>query len=277
MDNVHALRDTYRADVVILLAENSSYCGMAYLSATPSKAFAVVAWDCAVSNYSFGHEIGHLQGARHDLYVDSTPGYNHGDVDLGSRQRTVMAYNDQCAAGGIYCTRLPYWSSPGMFYPGTATKMGTTDRENNVRVLNGSAYSGCELRAPDGPADGPVDLPRGRGVDHGQRRRHDGTSGGTTPVTLSYDPNTPVTLTAPATIAAGFSLSNWSGCPSPSGTSCTVTMGANATVTANYDTAPSRRWTPISKLTIDEDAPRAKGCAERDHRGPGGQSQHAGR
>ncbi|NTV27825.1 MAG: hypothetical protein HGA93_03990, partial [Methanothrix sp.] len=47
--------------------------------------------DCAVGNYSFGHEIGHLQGARHDWYVDSTPGHNHGDVDLASRQVTKIA------------------------------------------------------------------------------------------------------------------------------------------------------------------------------------------
>lgn len=56
---------------------------------------------------------------------------------------------------------------------------------------------------------------------------------GTTPFSRTYLPAASVTLTAPA--SAGSNLfSSWSGCTSTSGTSCTVSMTAAKTVTANY-------------------------------------------
>jgi len=45
--------------------------------------------------------------------------------------------------------------------------------------------------------------------------------------------NTNITLTAPSTSGSG-NFGSWSGCNSSSGTSCTVTMSASKTVTANY-------------------------------------------
>ena len=52
--------------------------------ADASSAFAIVDYDCATGYYSFGHELGHLQGARHDPNNDptSTPfAYGHGYQD----------------------------------------------------------------------------------------------------------------------------------------------------------------------------------------------------
>ncbi|MGD0733332.1 MAG: right-handed parallel beta-helix repeat-containing protein [Terracidiphilus sp.] len=59
------------------------------------------------------------------------------------------------------------------------------------------------------------------------------TTTGATGFTLSYNPGTAVTLTAPNT-AAGNSFSSWNGCTTSSTVSCNVTMNANTTVTANY-------------------------------------------
>lgn len=56
---------------------------------------------------------------------------------------------------------------------------------------------------------------------------------GTTGFTRSYSAGAAVTLTAAAT-SGGNSFSSWAGCTSASGVSCSVTMNANATVTANY-------------------------------------------
>ena len=256
MDNVHTLRDTYSADVVVLLIDNPTSCGLAYISATAPSAFAVVAWDCAVSNYSFGHEIGHLQGARHDLYVDPIKtGYNHGDVDLTLRRRTVMAYNNQCDAYGVYCTRLPYWSNPDAFYPGSSRPMGSQTYENNVRKLNETAYAVANFR--------PLQLTvqstyPAAGVQITVSPADKGSaSSGTTPVTFAYNMNTSVTLTAQDPNDDGFSFLNWSGCLHPSGTSCTVLMDGsqNETVTANYATS---NYLPtlnaIANRTISEDA-----------------------
>src|SRR5439155_792472 len=62
-----------------------------------------------------------------------------------------------------------------------------------------------------------------------------GQGNGTTPFSRTYTTNTPVTLTAPTT-AGGNAFIGWLGCDSTSGTTCTVTMNTNKTVTANYVT-----------------------------------------
>ena len=72
IDNVHALRNTYQADVVSLITETpgSPYCGVAWLMAGNNPAFApnafsVVERSCMTGYYSFGHEIGHNMGLNH--------------------------------------------------------------------------------------------------------------------------------------------------------------------------------------------------------------------
>ena len=122
MDNVHTLRNQSKADVCVLLIDNSQFCGLAAaILAKPDTAFAVVHYDCAVGNLSFAHEIGHLQGARHDLGVDPTidPAYpwNHGYLIPGTDGRTVMAYP---AASNP--NRIPNWSNPDVKYKGVPTE-----------------------------------------------------------------------------------------------------------------------------------------------------------
>src|ERR1700738_3333099 len=57
MDEVHDLRNTYRADVCVLLIDNDAYCGTASaILATESDAFVVVHYTCATGYYSFAHE-----------------------------------------------------------------------------------------------------------------------------------------------------------------------------------------------------------------------------
>ena len=53
------------ADVAMLLVANSNYCGMAnYNSRTTPTGIAMKS--CATGYYSFGHEIGHMLGAKHN-------------------------------------------------------------------------------------------------------------------------------------------------------------------------------------------------------------------
>lgn len=139
MDNVHTLRNTYAADVVVLVVNDSEACGVASsIGSTASSAFAVAHWDCITGYYSFGHEVGHLQGARHDRFVDgsTTPyAYGHGFIPAAKNWRTVMAYGNNCSN----CTRIKYWSNPLKTYNGVA--MGTAAYEDNARVLNLTAAS----------------------------------------------------------------------------------------------------------------------------------------
>jgi hypothetical protein len=144
MDNVHTLRNTYAADVVVLVVNDSEACGMAAaIKATASYAFAAAHYSCITGYYSFGHEVGHLQGARHDRYVDAstTPyAYGHGYIPGSKTWRTIMAYGNNCSN----CTRIQYWSNPSKTYGGVA--MGTTTYENNARVLNETASTVAAFR-----------------------------------------------------------------------------------------------------------------------------------
>jgi hypothetical protein len=71
-------------------------------------------------------------------------------------------------------------------------------------------------------------------------------SSGSSQFTLAYDSGTSVILTAPATASNGNTFDSWTGCASTSGDTCTITVSANATVTANYATPV----TPAYTLTV---------------------------
>lgn len=133
MDEIHTQRSTHAADIGVLLTEgNTDGCGIATIFAQPSTAFAVVVASCATGNYSFGHELGHLYGARHNPQADptSTPyAYGHGYQAPSNSWRTVMAY--PCTTS---CPRLNWWSNPSVLRDGVP--MGTTTVSNNARVLN---------------------------------------------------------------------------------------------------------------------------------------------
>ncbi len=146
LDGVHSLRNTYTADMVAFIVNNGgSYCGLAYLmtsvsNAFKTNAFSVIDKDCATGYYSFGHELGHNMGARHDSYVDSgtTPyAYSHGWVNVPDRWRSIMAYNNRCSDSGVSCTRINYWSNTTRTRGGDP--MGNASTANNARVLNNTA------------------------------------------------------------------------------------------------------------------------------------------
>jgi peptidyl-Asp metalloendopeptidase len=138
MADVNNRRDKNGADMVVLIIDKSDYCGLAdAIMADASTAFAVVHYDCATGYYSFAHELGHLQGARHDPANDptNTPfAYGHGFQHASPvpSWRTIMAYN--CEGG---CSRRQYWSNPNVNYNGIAT--GTAATNDNARVLNETA------------------------------------------------------------------------------------------------------------------------------------------
>lgn len=135
MDEVHGLRDKYKADVGLLIVDDSNGCGLAAeVFARPERAFAAVHHECAANMYSLAHELGHLIGARHDEALDDSVkpfAFGHGFVK-GNEWRTMMSYKDSC--GG--CIRLPIWSSPAVSVHGVAAGDATS---NNARVLSENA------------------------------------------------------------------------------------------------------------------------------------------
>ena len=131
LEEVHRLRDKAKADIVILLVDNPSGCGLATRVAAGShEAFATVHHECATTTYSVAHEIGHLIGARHDRSLDKSMRpfpFGHGYVH-GTKWRTMMSYKSSCEG----CPRLPIWSSPRIAVKGQ--KAGD-EETNNARVI----------------------------------------------------------------------------------------------------------------------------------------------
>jgi hypothetical protein len=152
------LRDVSRADLVSLITSNGpnpSSCGIGYLMTTNSTGFApfgfnVVDRICASGNLSFAHELGHNMGAHHDPFVAGSDAalfpYSHGYVDLVARVRTIMAYNDQCAATppGVSCPRIPFFSTPDLTFGGRV--IGTAVASDNSRTLGQTASTIASLR-----------------------------------------------------------------------------------------------------------------------------------
>ena len=145
------LRDQHNADIVVLMTGNSSGygtgCGRASgIGVDADEAFAVAKEACGTGYYSFGHEIGHLIGARHIITQDSntTPfAYGHGYCNTTANTwRTVMAYNCPSNTGG---PRVQQWSNPDVTRDGDVT--GTHDDENNARVINERAFTVANFRS----------------------------------------------------------------------------------------------------------------------------------
>jgi hypothetical protein len=107
--------------------------------------------------------MGHNMGANHDWFVDAsvTPRtYAHGYVYTPGQWRTIMSYNDRCAAQGFNCTRLLAWASPTRTYngipmgiaAGTSTACSAHNTANppcdadDARLLNETAFTVANFR-----------------------------------------------------------------------------------------------------------------------------------
>ncbi len=218
MDNVHTLRDTHGADMVSLFINDTAFCGIAWLfTGNAASGFSVLASNtCPVGNKSFVHELGHNMGAHHDPYVAPGPGawaYSHGIVNLASRWRDVLAYNNQCADTTPFtsCPRIQYMSNPKLTYNGAA--LGDAAVRNNTHTLNKTAKAVAAFRptatalhpvpqrftdvAPSHPFYGHIEFFAQAGVTSG-------CSAGL------YCPNTPVTREQMAPfLERAMKASNW--------------------------------------------------------------------
>jgi hypothetical protein len=144
MDNVLPLRDQYGADEVVLLINNATSCGLAWLMTNPSPSFeshayAVVHFGCAISYYSFAHELGHNMGSQHERANGGGGGaypYSFGYQDPARLFRTIMAYD--CSGG---CPRIQNFSNPAVLYNGRPTGVddGAPDSADNTHSLNSTA------------------------------------------------------------------------------------------------------------------------------------------
>merc|ERR1711892_412366 len=138
------------ADTAALLTADLSGCGIAYTGTTGSCwTLSVTKKSCATGYYSFGHEIGHNFGAKHNVekYDDiSSHPYLHGHGYLikptgpskWTGYRTILAYN----ADGHY-NRINRYSNPDQVCPNCLavdSVLGDED-SNNAKVITDNRFA----------------------------------------------------------------------------------------------------------------------------------------
>ena len=172
MDEVHAIRENVKADMVALINNNSGACGVAYLmtnlsTAFRTSAFSVTRHSCAVGNLTFAHELGHNMGSAHDrdnagsaLFSFS---YGHRWTGTnGSLYRSVMAYSPG--------SRRSQFSNPDILFAGTPTGLpeGNPAAADNARSINQAALTIANFRSSvDASAPVVVLNPQGQQVEVG--------------------------------------------------------------------------------------------------------------
>lgn len=129
--DVRRLRDDKRADIVGMIVDDPSGCGLSTrVGADAEEAYFVVHHSCATLTMSIAHEVGHILGARHDRAIDGVNSpfpYGHGYIN-GTKWRDIMSYQQACNG----CLRIPFWSNPRVTYKGEPT--GTLT-EDNARLI----------------------------------------------------------------------------------------------------------------------------------------------
>lgn len=159
MDEVHSLRNTYKADQVTLLARVDDTGGIAWLlnstSGRQQYAFALCRVQQSSSGYTVIHEQGHNMGCGHHKEQTTQPGpglysYSAGwrwTGTNGSRYCSVMTYaSGSYFPDGLSHTTVGYWSNPSIIHQGMPTGDATDgDNARGLRQIKHviAAYRAC--------------------------------------------------------------------------------------------------------------------------------------
>jgi hypothetical protein len=172
---VARLRDQVGADMVMLVSENSDYCGLANLMTSNSTSFAPyafgVVYSSCLSNQSLAHELGHQQGLMHDRASSSgwagVYAYSYG---YGRCTSDSTAYRDVMSYPCGSAPRVLLFSNPnvtwngfpaGISYESDPANSAEAARSLNNTAATVAAFRGGATTAP--PASAPA-APTGLGV-----------------------------------------------------------------------------------------------------------------
>ena len=144
LENVHAKRALYGADVVHMIVGAPTSCGIAW-SGEPKKdsMFSLSQYSCATGYYSFGHEIGHNFDLQHDRATESVchmnSTHNYAYKNPNAEFRTILSYD--CKIGQCDnmpktgCPRVLRFSNSNPVYSYNGQPIGTTTTDN-ARMFN---------------------------------------------------------------------------------------------------------------------------------------------
>lgn len=152
LDEVHTIRNTHAADMVVILTFTNDTGGIAYLNDSrygrEDLAFSLTRVQQASSTDTFVHEIGHNMGAMHSKFQNVQAGPTSWDDwpennwsagwrfqgSNGNFYTTVMAYSaGQYYPDGNNAVRIPVFSDPNIVFEGQAA--GDPVDGDNARSL----------------------------------------------------------------------------------------------------------------------------------------------
>jgi len=141
----HTYRNIYQTDIQVLVRRNEGgIFGRVFEVPTgntfnQANGFATVSVDGVTDGrFSFTHEVGHLQGARHENH-NANPNYARGFVSSNNTNawRTIMARTGAAPCSQSNSCRIGSFSNPNINGP-DGNPSGNSER-NNARRLNESA------------------------------------------------------------------------------------------------------------------------------------------
>jgi len=144
---VRSMRDSLAADMVVLVAENTDYCGYATLwysyTSTSSNwdAYAAVQSSC-LSSQTLAHEVGHLQQLDHNR--EDKTGLAAYEYSYGYRLCTTGGFRDIMSYPcSMNVTRINNFSNPNVTYNGYPTgisyEASPSTSADTARTLNNTA------------------------------------------------------------------------------------------------------------------------------------------
>jgi peptidyl-Asp metalloendopeptidase len=131
IDNIHEIRDSLEADIVVLISPLTNATINGSILATESTAFVIVAWeDFEAPIYGLAHEMAHLFGAMHPgatgpVSEQFPQGFPWGSDSI----KTVLDWNSG--------NTIPYFSSPDIQYQGVS--IGETGKKDISSVIRSTA------------------------------------------------------------------------------------------------------------------------------------------
>ena len=154
------------ADAAAIIVKESKWCGLAWMPHNPVSNYMVsmTRLDCALSGYTFGHELSHNFGNSHDKYdLGQVEPFAQGYHVPGTKFKTIMAYSRHQQPDNN--VRINYYSNPNVKIQGVPT--GKEGEANAARRITETRF------AVAGTGD------ESETCSHGQETGETGGNGGT--------------------------------------------------------------------------------------------------
>lgn len=159
LDDAITIRDKYKADIISLWVKSSTgLAGLAYQLIPNATLYTYnVIWRrFAVGLYVPMHEIGHNFGCDHEITAPHQPNPIYPFAHALEFQSPDNSLHDTVmTAIAIPGRRIPYFSSPNLFYDnGSGTVATGTTNANNAQIIANTMSRLTSFRTPPGVGEG---------------------------------------------------------------------------------------------------------------------------